>query len=171
VSGIDCSAARDLLAEHARGELDAATRTEIERHLAVCEECAGDLAFVDWVGRNRLEPPAGLADRIRAAVREDQTSVAGTGQNPVTTGPARLQIRRTTWGLAAAAVAVLALGISTMNDRGAAPSEDEVWTPFFDGVRSVWVGGDGMVAGAPVLDDLSGLSDDDLAALLEELEG
>jgi hypothetical protein len=42
---------------------------------------------------------------------------------------------------------------------------------FFDGVRSVWVAGDGVVAGAAVLDDLSDLTDAQLATLLEELGG
>ena len=68
-------------------------------------------------------------------------------------------------------MAVLALGTATLLNRNTGPSEDEVWTTFFDGVRSVWVAGDGVVADAPVLDDLSELSDDDLAVLLEELEG
>jgi hypothetical protein len=80
-------------------------------------------------------------------------------------------MRRRTWALASAAVVVLALGTSTLIDRSAGPSDDEVWTAFFDGVRSVWVAGDGVVADAPVLEDLSDLSDDELAALLEELEG
>ena len=113
-------------------------------------------------------PPAGLAERIRAAVHAAPSmTAAGAGSGT----QARFWMRRRTWALASAAVAVLALGTSTLLDRSTGPSDDEVWAAFFDGVRSVWVAGDGVVADAPVLDDLSDLSDDQLAALLEEIEG
>jgi anti-sigma factor RsiW len=160
---MDCGKAQALLAERVRGDLDAATAAEIDRHLAACQECASERALVDWLRVNAAVPPAGLADRVRSAL-QDPALAAGRRSRL----GARVLTRRRTWALAAAAVAGLALGTSTLLDRDARPSDEEVWTAFFDGVRSVWVAGDGVVADAPVLSELS---DDDLAALLEELEG
>jgi anti-sigma factor RsiW len=165
---MDCGTVQGLLAERVRGELDAAKAAELDRHVAACEACTAERAIVEWLRGNAVVPPAGLEGRIRAAVHADPTVVAGGAGSGT---HVRFWMRRRTWALASAAVAVLALGTTTLLNRGAGPSEEEVWAAFFDGVRSVWVAGDGVVADAPVLDDLSDLSDDQLAALLEELEG
>jgi hypothetical protein len=164
---MDCAKVRGLLVERAHGALDSVAAAELDVHVGSCEACASERALLEWLRVNAAVPPAGLEARIRAAVHADPTSLrrrpAGAGR--------RFWMRRRTWALASAAVAILALGTATLFDRSSGPSEDEVWTAFFDGVRSVWVAGDGVVADAPVLDDLSELSDEDLAVLLEELEG
>ena len=121
--------------------------------------------------------PAGLAAGIRRAVREELARPhlvrhASTQEAPG--GISRRQRRSAAPAWAAAAVLVLALG-GTLLWRSAPPGE----APEGPGARldlgattpSVWPAGDGMVAGAPLLDDLSDLSDEDLLSLLAELEG
>ncbi|MBW2641389.1 MAG: zf-HC2 domain-containing protein, partial [Deltaproteobacteria bacterium] len=41
---MDCAAILDLLSEYIDGTLDVQTRTAVEKHIAVCENCKQELA-------------------------------------------------------------------------------------------------------------------------------
>ena len=71
--------------------------------------------------------------------------------------------------MTAAAILVLAFGTKVVMD-GMAPEIvlDPIAVAAQEPLPEAWLWDDGMVAGAPVFD---GLSDEDLEALLEELEG
>ena len=97
----------------------------------------------------RPVPPAGLSGRIQDAVRYDKRSV-----------------RRPWCGLTAAAVAALALGIGFAGDD---PSFTDPIVPEYAyemEEQGLWLADDGLVAGAPSLEELT---DEALAQLLEEL--
>ncbi|MFB3739371.1 MAG: anti-sigma factor, partial [Candidatus Velamenicoccus archaeovorus] len=72
---MSCLEVREQLPEFAVGVLPPAERAEVERHLAWCAGCrkeAGELGAAAATFAFTLpqtEPPAGLADRIVAAIR------------------------------------------------------------------------------------------------------
>lgn len=168
---IECATVQDLLPERGRGALDPDLAGTLDLHVAECDSCSAALALVDLLQVGAVEPPPGLAARIQAAVREDRERSARPAAAAAAPRARALRIPRPAWALASAAALVLALGTSLLLQRIGGPSDEEVWVAFFDGVRSVWVGGDGVVAGAPVLDGLEDLSEDALVSLLEELGG
>jgi predicted anti-sigma-YlaC factor YlaD len=146
---MSCEAARELIPDRVGGRLDAGEASRVDAHLDSCDACRAEADFVRLLFTSRPVAPRELVSRVRLAVRADTGSV-----------------RRPWWGLAAAAVAVLALGIGVAS-RGA--TEARVPVPGFvaEGTAvNVWFADDGMIAGAPALD---GLSDDALQALLDEL--
>jgi len=170
---LECAVAKDLLPDKVAGRVDPALAGRLDLHLQGCGDCVADLAVIGLLQTHLAPSPEGMAARIQAALRQDApTREARPAMRHV---PLRrgslLRIPKAAWALASAAIIVLALGTSTLLQRSADPSEEEAWTAFFDGVRSVWVGGDGVVAGAPVLSDLSDLSDEALLALMSELGG
>lgn len=147
MSGSRCEFAREAIPAYLRGELPEVA--SIEAHLAECADCRAEAELARAILAGRADAPDGLAAAVVAAVRAD-----------------RAQVRRPWWGLAAAAVAALALGIGVA-DR--ARTGEEIDVPGFAyemGTGESWLGGDGVVAGAPTLEDLS---DDELARLLDEL--
>ena len=73
--------------------------------------------------------------------------------------------------LATAAAVVLALAGTLLVGRSASPPDTEVLGGSLETLPSVWLAGDGTVAGAPLMEDLSDLSDAELERLLAELEG
>jgi len=76
---VNCARLRQVLDAYVDRELDAATATEIDRHLAGCLDCAGLRAERDALrGLIRAEAPYYAApDRLRRAVR---LSLAGAAQ-------------------------------------------------------------------------------------------
>jgi hypothetical protein len=153
MSANGCVEIGDRLPDWVAGRSSASDADEIARHLAACAECSAQAAAIRAVWRARAEPPADLAGRIGAALAAAPPA------------PARRWMR---WAGSAAAVLVLAVGsfVARAGDPGE-PAElarlGQVVTE-----QSVWIPDDGVVAGAPVLDELS---DDDLAALLQEMGG
>lgn len=144
-----CETARELIPDLVVGRLPAGEAWRVNAHLEACDACRAEADLVRLLFASRPVAPRDLASRVRAAVRADPGST-----------------RRPWWGLAAAAVAVLALGIGVAS-RGS--TEARVTVPGFvaEGTAvNVWFTDDGMIAGAPALD---GLSDDALQALLDEL--
>jgi predicted anti-sigma-YlaC factor YlaD len=144
-----CEAARELIPDLVGGRLPSGDASRVTAHLDVCDACRAEADLVQLLFAHRPVAPRELVSRVREAVRTDTRSV-----------------RRPWWGLAAAAVAVLALGIGVAS-RGS--TEARVTVPGFvaEGTAvNVWFTDDGMIAGAPALD---GLSDDALQALLDEL--
>jgi hypothetical protein len=73
MSGIDCGRAEELLSDDCDGTLDDLFRPDLQAHLAGCADCRSLRAALGDVREalkrpTELAPPAGLADRISAAV-------------------------------------------------------------------------------------------------------
>ena len=148
MNDMGCERTRELLPLWVAGAAGAGEASGVERHLAVCPECSAEADLVRSLFESRPEVPEGLAHRIEAAVRFQTRSV-----------------RRPWWGLAAAAVAVLAIGIGVTADRGTTPLDVPLYAS--EAAESeLWVSDDGLIAGAASLDDLS---DEALEQLLSEL--
>lgn len=176
---LTCDAVRDRLPELARGEVDQDEAHRLRNHLHGCGECAGVWEIVRLV--NSAPPvraPEGLEERMaraaRGALKERRGGGSGAGAD---TGPSRRR-RVPSWGLAAAAGVVLALGTPLLIQRMQAPmagsmdsasvAGDAVAMEVQELLPSAYVSDDPVVAGAPVFD---GLSDEALVALLEEMGG
>jgi len=146
---VRCETAREMIPDLVGGRLSGSEASRITAHLDTCEACRAEADVLRLLFTSRPGAPAGLALRVRGAVHRDRGSA-----------------RRPWWGLAAAAVAVLALGIGVASRSTTAA---RVTVPEFvaeGSGASIWLTDDGMIAGAPALD---GLSDEALRALLDEL--
>lgn len=145
-----CERVRELIPDHAAGRLDAESAALVEAHLPRCPECSAESDLARALYGSRARAPAGLADRVRAAVGEDRGAS-----------------RRPAWALTAAALAALALGIGVVSreaDEGGQPGVPAYVAESEEPV--LWMADDGLVAGGLVLE---GLSDEALAQLLDEL--
>jgi anti-sigma factor RsiW len=145
----DCEAVRERIPGFVAGRLSATEAVNVEGHLAACADCAAEADLVGLLRMARPEPPERLAPRIR----EDTRLRPARGTRPW-------------WGLAAAAVAAVALGIAVVADGHPGLGVD---VPAFVAATEdmeLWLGDDGLIAGAPALD---GLSDEALIKLLEEM--
>jgi len=85
MTGIDCARAEELLSDDYEGTLDALFRGDLQAHLAACGRCrALRSALEDVVEDLRrapdLAPPAGLAERVAAAVVRDRGTPARRGR-------------------------------------------------------------------------------------------
>jgi len=143
-----CERAREAIPDLVAGRLDTQARSEVEAHLGTCADCREEADLVALLVASRPEVPAGLSRRIDEAVR-----VRGGA------------VRRPWWGLAAAAVAVLALGIGVASRQGGLTSELPAYVADTE-TEDLWLSDDGLIAGAPALD---ALSDDALVQLLDEM--
>jgi anti-sigma factor RsiW len=151
MSDTRCGAVRDLIPDFAASRLARNEIETVERHLSDCRECLEELELAQTLYAARAPVPEGLLERVRGAVLADLRA------------PARPS--RVWWGLSAAAVAALALGIGISSE----PIEPAADVPGFayeveEGV--VWSSDDGLFAGAPLFERLS---DDALLELLDEL--
>lgn len=149
MSNAPCETVRDWIPEYASGRLAPLEATSVRSHLEDCSECRAELDLAMLILASRAEVPAGLARTVRAAVRSD-----------------RAHMHRPWWGISAAAVAALALGIGMSSD-GSEQVESAVPGYAFeieDG--DSWLSDDGLIAGAP---DLDALSDEALLQFLDEL--
>ena len=146
-----CGTVRELIPDLASERLDATARARIGAHVSACTECRHELALVRALRESRAAVPAGLAGRISRAVRRDRRTA-----------------RRSWWGISAAAVAALALGIG-MASEPIGPVVPELAPAFAsdeDAETDLWLSEDGLLAGAPALE---ALSDEALLQLLDEL--
>ena len=142
---LECAVVREWMPDFATGLRVPPGREAMDAHLSSCGECRAERDLVRALRASRREPPAGLARRVVRAVRADRA--------------------RPWWGLTAAAVAALALGIGIASDRAGSDAEVPGFAYEVDeGV--VWGSEDGLMAGAPLLDELS---DEALQQLLDEL--
>jgi hypothetical protein len=144
-----CGTVREMIPDFATKRLDATGVATLERHCAECAECRAELELVLVLRLGRPAAPVGLSARVIAATRADRRPTA-----------------RPWWGISAAAVAALMLGIGITSQPA---GEADVNVPDYayeveDG--ELWVSDDGLLAGAPSLDLLS---DEALEQLLEEL--
>jgi predicted anti-sigma-YlaC factor YlaD len=150
-----CESVRELIPDLGAGRLASDEARALDRHLGDCRECREELDLARALFGARPVAPTGLDRRIEAAVLRDRAAP-----------------RRPWWGLTAAAVAALALGIGVSSERNVDPfssfgldalSEADAAAAEDAGV---WISDDGLLAGAPALDVLT---DEDLLELLDEL--
>jgi predicted anti-sigma-YlaC factor YlaD len=175
MTGRDCETIRDLLPELAAGSVAPEELGMVEAHLGVCPDCRKELDLVRALRDVRPEVPPGLEARIQARVQEEvakePTRVAEDASPETSRGIPIFGLPRRVpaWALSAAAVVILALSTAVIwNQRVLDVVQDPIVVASQDPLPEAWLWDDGMVAGAPVFD---GLSDEDLEALLEELEG
>ena len=133
---------RELLGSHALGDLPPDLTSAVQAHLDGCASCRAELteiaelsAELSLIDPDRLiglpTPPAGLGQRIRAAVAEERELVDARRAR-VARRQARASVRRRLLG-AAAAVAVLStgLGLGTLLARESGPAGPPAATPGF----------------------------------------
>lgn len=149
---ISCAQARELLPVR---DLSDARTVALEAHVDECPDCSAEAEFLVWMRGLRPEPPA----KILSGVLER----AGAEVGPARREPARDRWGLLPWGLSAAALAVLSVGLGILWDR---PTES-LWTLALEPEPSVWYGDDWLVAGGPVPE---ALSDELLTAILEEMD-
>ena len=150
MSHTDCGMIREYLPDAAADRLGSDTLAVVEGHLASCADCEAELELIQMLRAAPPAVPTELADHVATAVR-------------VSRRPAR----RPWWGISAAAVAALALGISVSTERR---EQIDLAVPGFVSETAegeLWLSDDGLLAGEP---SLEGLSDEALMELLEELE-
>ena len=149
MSGTKCEWIRELIPDYAAGRLADGEKESADLHFKDCRECHDELDLVGLVFSSRAAHPEGLANKINAAVHGRRV----TG-------------RRQWWGLAAAAAAVLAIGLDVTLDRAGFTDLPLAESEFEIESENLWLTDDGLIAGAPMLE---GLSDEALIQLLEEL--
>jgi len=149
VNESECRTIRELIPDLVGHRLATREISSVEAHIAECGECRAERELARMIFASRTAVPDVLAERVMGAVRRDTRTP-----------------HRPWWGLTAAAVAALALGIGIASDRE--PASDFALPDFAYEVEegALWVSDDGLVAGAPALD---GLSVEDLLELLDEL--
>jgi predicted anti-sigma-YlaC factor YlaD len=148
MTSMDCGTTRETIPDVVASRATVDEVAAVEAHTATCEDCAAEmrLAAALYVGRPQLRMD--LSERILATLSVRRRSTL-----------------RPWWGLSAAAVAALALGIGiTSQPASDIDLADELAVESEEG--ELWLSDDGVLAGAPVLETLS---DDALAQLLEEL--
>ena len=149
MNDVECGRVRELIPDFVSSRLGHEELELVEQHVGQCAECRAELELAQVILAGRPEAPEGLFERITLAVEADRRTPA-----------------RTWWGVSAAAIAVLALGIGITSERTTDPP---IYVPGFASEveeGDIWLSGDGLMAGAPLFD---GLSDDALIQLLEEL--
>lgn len=142
-----CDTVQDRIPDLVAGLLSKGESEKVRAHVRGCPECRETLAVVTLLREGRGVAPAGLADRIQGSVRSRRSTVT-----------------RPWWGVAAAAVAALALGIGVASD-----ANRTVEVPAFVAEASgasPWLTDDGVIAGAPTLGDLT---EEALLTLLDEM--
>lgn len=170
---LDCKGVRDLLPERILGVLAPDLAAPLEEHLSSCSECSGEESLLRTVLTSRPEVPPSLASRIQARLRQEMAigRRPGAEREPVSLlSRLSLRPRAPAWVLSAAAVAVLSLGIAVVWNGEELPDvgQDPIQVVSEEPIPEAWLWDDGVVAGAPVFD---GLTDQELEALIEELEG
>lgn len=146
-----CETVRDRIPDFVRGCLREADAALVRAHLEECVDCRMETELVGSLRAARPVEPEGLSRRIEEAVRRDRHTQW-----------------RPWWGLAAASVAAVALGIGVLSKTS--PTEEPGDVPAYVASAeevSLWPADDGLIAGGPALE---ALSDEALQTLLDELE-
>jgi anti-sigma factor RsiW len=164
-----CDVVRDRLPEWKAGLLQRGESEAVEVHLAACGACRDELELLEALLLARPEPPTGLEARIQARVRQELLHESAHRNDPSVIPISRGRRWIPAWALSAAAVVLLALGARAILGPGGPDAEqDPLLVAVQEPLPEAWLWMDGMVAGAPVFDDLS---DEELEALVRELEG
>jgi hypothetical protein len=145
-----CGTIRERIPDLVGDRLSGVDRTEVELHVRECGECASELELARTLYTSRPPVPAGLLERLLDSVHVVRPR----------------QPSRTWWHVSAAAVAALALGIGISSDPAGQVPIDVPGYAYEVEEGDIWVSDDGLLAGAPLFDDLS---DDALLQLLDEL--
>lgn len=145
----DCGNIRELIPDFVGGRLAAADLEFVQDHVRSCSECAAELELARVVLATRLAPPPELLGRLLRSVQASRPAPA-----------------RTWWGVSAAAIAALALGIGISSDPAGQAPVDLPGFAYEVEEGSIWLSDDGLMAGAPLFE---GLSDDALLQLLDDL--
>lgn len=145
----DCATIREMIPDVAAGRMAGEAAGVVETHVVGCGDCRRELDLARSLYETRPRVSVDMSGRVLTALRRRRRM----DQRPV-------------WGLAAAAVAALALGIGISSGPAAtdSPSSDELPTDVAE--EELWLSDDGVLAGAPMIETLS---DEALAELLEEL--
>jgi hypothetical protein len=124
----------------------------------------------------RRDAGSAAAAHPSASAQERHAAPSAFPMRPAAGPPTsrRLQGRRARawigWVTAAAATVVIAVGTERMLEERSRPTEAELWQAYLEEQKPApWTEDDGLVAGAPVLEDLSALSDEELEVVLQEL--
>lgn len=148
-----CDRVRDAIPGFVSDRLEEDARENVAAHLGRCAECRAEAELASLLFAARPEAPTELSMRIQAAVASQRVRVRGTG-------PARPW-----WGLAAAAIAAVALGIGVTTGQNGSEADLPAYVTGAESAE-LWLSDDGLIAGAPTLD---GLSEEALVQLLEEM--
>ena len=149
MSQTECGTVREFLPDYAAGRLGAEQLGVVEAHVPSCPECRAEVELI----RMLLDAPPAVPDRLA----DEVVSAVRTSRRPV---------RRPWWGISAAAVAAIALGIGVSTDRSGTVAGPVPEFASEADEAEAWLSDDGLLAGAPSID---GLSDEALLELLEEL--
>lgn len=143
----ECGRVRELIPDFASGRLRDDGVVVVE-HVSGCAECRAELALAQALYASRAEAPPELARRVIVAVRSRRAG------------------HRPWWGVTAAAVAALALGIGMGSEAPSTVPGDVPEFAYETEEGEEWLADDGLVAGAPALE---GLTDEALVQLLDEM--
>ncbi|MFO8172827.1 MAG: anti-sigma factor family protein [Gemmatimonadota bacterium] len=167
----ECEGVQGVLPEWVSGVLESGRQEELLRnHLATCAGCREEENLIRSLLNARPEAPADLEERIQARVREEMSRGARSESEEVRVlRSPRWRQWAPAWALSAAALAIVSLGIGVLwNGEVPEITTEPVEVAAQEPLPEAWLWDDGVVAGAPVYDDLT---DEELEALLEELEG
>lgn len=167
---LGCEEIQELLPEWMAGVLDNTQEEAVAQHLSGCAACQKEEALLRGILNSRPQAPKGLEARIQARVRQEFHGGSIRLERGVSAVRSRRWRRWTpTWALSAAALAVVSLGIGVLwNGQSTDVSTDPLEVAVQEPLPEAWLWDDGVVAGGPVYDDLT---DEELQALIEELEG
>jgi hypothetical protein len=146
----ECGPIRELLPLALAASLSRREQVEVEAHLVRCDACRDEERFLRRIFDARPRAPGSLASSVIDSL--DRESLG------------RVRRGSWTWGLPAAAVLVLALGVGLVWRE--TETRDPIWSLALDAPAESWGQEDWMVAGSALLD---GVSDETLLALLEEM--
>jgi predicted anti-sigma-YlaC factor YlaD len=144
-----CGTVRELIPDFVGSRLSPEDLDVVERHVVDCRECRAELELAQVIMASRRSAPPELLDRLLRSV-----------------GTTRHQPVRAWWAASAAAIAALALGIGISSDPSRQAPLEVPGYAYEVGEGDIWLSDDGLLAGAPLFDDLS---DDALLQLLDEL--
>jgi len=164
-----CARVRERIPDLVAQRLDAEVTRELRTHMEGCAECAAHRALAQLLFEGRPTVPPGLAERIKAGLPPVATVATDASTGRSSGGSARGGILFPWWGLAAAAVAAVALGIGIRpgGPELAGPANEVPAFAMEAEEGELWLSEDGEIAGAPTLD---GLSEEALRTFLEELD-
>jgi hypothetical protein len=147
--GSECGDVREMIPDVVGAAASAEGRERFDAQVRQCPDCRAELELARIIYSSRAAAPHALLERIQHAAREDRRAPA-----------------RTWWGVSAAAIAALALGIAITSDPAPGASGDVPGYASEAEEGEIWLSDDGLLAGAPALGDLS---DEALLQLLDEL--
>ncbi len=151
MSDAQCGTIRELIPDFVGSRLGDEELEVVERHVTECAECRAELELAQVILASRPVVPPELVERVTRAVVADRRSPSHPW-----------------WGVSAAAIAALALGIGIVSDRGTIEVSVDVPGFAYEMYEGdLWLSDDdGLLAGAP---SIYGLSDEELVQLLDEL--